>query len=1131
MTLIGAGADEDPGVGTVYAPVSAGGQASNHVINITATDVTIQNIFVDGFKNLDSNTGQSYARIFMSTADRTTIEDVVFQNYVTGGIELNGSNDSVIRNVTTFGVDADGAYTPLDIGFGTSQDGIRIVDAEGVTIEDFSADTVEYGIVAFQGPTSFSVDNVSITNAEFGIAALTQSFNYGGGAFVRFGGQQDVTIDGAVNLTNVNIGFRLVDLTNDDSGTTDTVTGLPGGPGNAPDINLILTGNESFSLNNVTIPVQRQGEGSVPNLANFVDAIGLDAVSTDFDTSGLPQGEWYFVDPLDAVAKVAAEAVNPLSAVVQEISSTDYYVGPGMSIQPAIDDAVGGESVRILTGTYAGNVDAGSKAVTLHPGTSPGQVVINGDLILNGDDALDIEINGTTAGSGFDQIVVNGDVNLNGADLNLIDGFDPADGDRFTLIQNNGVNPVSGIFSGYLEGHEFANFLGSGLNAYLTYVGGNGNDVVIHMVDSTPEITVPNNGTADQYTLEIVGGNFVLSETISGTIISTFPVAAVNGPLVIIGEDGEDDTLTIDLDNIDHTTDIQIEFRGGTGGNDTLILERTGAINSVEHVFTNASDGSIFLDGEATATITYTGLEPIDDQISATNRTFSYLGGAETITLSDFGGANDDVSVISSTLGEAVNFNHNSLTSITIITTDGSGADTVNINSVDGNFSSNLTVTAGTDDMINTGTVDIGSGALDLTGGQVNVNGAFTTTGSVDIDSTFGNIHFAAAGSIDAGTSEIDLTAASNVNSLNVTTTSEVRVTATLGGINDLTGNAQITADRVALRAGTGGITGIATTVNTLAASATDGGFDIDNTGDLEIGSVDSLDGITANSSTIFVTATGALTVNQAVSAETIGYLRAVDAVSAGQDINVNAGITTTSGDLNLQAGDNLNLATGVTLNSAAAMIISIDSPLGGTPDAAGGVANLNGILLAGTNITVNGGTQADQVIIDSNGGTASDGGTVDGIQDPFTFNSNGGADQLILDDSGDSSGDVISISSTGPGLGAVAGAGLAALGFNFSSPSTITLNTGTDTDVISVELGNGSPDVNITSAGGADSLTVLGRASGDDLLVATPGAVGTGSGTILDLGFPKTINFDGITGPILIDGRGSATTDLVTIL
>ncbi|WP_417391015.1 choice-of-anchor D domain-containing protein [Gimesia sp.] len=575
-----------------------------------------------------------------------------------------------------------------------------------------------------------------------------------------------------------------------------------------------------------------------------------------------------------------------------------------------------------------------------------------------------------------------------------------------------------------------------------------------------------------------------------------------------------------------------ITFNGGTGGEvdgDTLEI-LGGTATSVLHTFDNANDGSVSFNGEATATITYTGLEPVLDTIVAGDRTFNFTGGAETITLSDVGPNNDGISQIDSdVLGELVNF-LNPTDNIFINTEIGAvaGADIVTISGLDTLFDANLTVTAGTDDTINTGTVDIGSGALDLTGGQVNVDGSFTTTGSVDIEATAADITFAAAGSIDAGTSEIDLTASSDVTSLNVTTTSEVRVTATNGGINDLTGNALITADRVALRAGTGGITGIETNVNTLAASAADGSFSIDNTGDLEIGTVDSLNGITANSSQLFVTATGALNVNQSVSAETIGYLRAIDAVGAGQDINVNAGVTTTVGNLNLQAGDNLNLATGITLDAAAAMILNIDNL---SADVGGGIANLNGVLTAGTDITVNGGIGADQVIIDSNAGTASDGGTVDGVQSLFNFVGGGGADELILDDSGDASGDLISISNTGPGLGAVSGAGLAALSFSFASPATVTLNTGTDTNSINVELGNGSPDVNITSAGGADSLTVLGRVAGDDLLVATPGAIGTGSGTIQDLGFPKTIDFDGITGPILIDGRGSALNDLVTVL
>ena len=244
------------------------------------------------------------------------------------------------------------------------------------------------------------------------------------------------------------------------------------------------------------------------------------------------------------------------------------------------------------------------------------------------------------------------------------------------------------------------------------------------------------------------------------------------------------------------------------------------------------------------------------------------------------------------------------------------------------------------------------------------MDGAFTTTGTVDIQATAADITFDAAGSIDAGSSEIDLTANFNVESVKVTTTSEVRVTATNGGINNLN-TTLITADRVALDAETG-ITGVNTNVNTLAASAAAGGFTIDNAGDLEIGSVNGLNGITANNSTIFVTTTGALTINQAVSADTVGWLRSVDAGGAGQDLNVNAGVTSTSGDLNLQAGDNLNLATLVTLNSAADLILNIDNL---SADVGGGIANLNGILIAGADITVNGGAESDQVIIDSNGG------------------------------------------------------------------------------------------------------------------------------------------------------------------
>ena len=88
-----------------------------------------------------------------------------------------------------------------------------------------------------------------------------------------------------------------------------------------------------------------------------------------------------------------------------------------------------------------------------------------------------------------------------------------------------------------------------------------------------------------------------------------------------------------------------ITYNGGTQtttGGDTLTFNANGAtvITSVVHTFTNASDGTVTVTDNAAATnvITYTGLEPIADNINAANRTFTFNGGGETISLTDSGG-------------------------------------------------------------------------------------------------------------------------------------------------------------------------------------------------------------------------------------------------------------------------------------------------------------------------------------------------------------------------------------------------------------------------------------------------------------------------------------------------------------
>jgi len=124
------------------------------------------------------------------------------------------------------------------------------------------------------------------------------------------------------------------------------------------------------------------------------------------------------------------------------------------------------------TGTLGGpvTIDAGA---TLAPGLSPG-IINTGNLNLAG--VTLIEIEGTTPGTQYDNINVTGTVTIAGATLTLAGAHVPAPGASFTLITNDGADPVVGTFAGLPEG---ATVLFNGRTLTLSCVGGTGNDVVL----------------------------------------------------------------------------------------------------------------------------------------------------------------------------------------------------------------------------------------------------------------------------------------------------------------------------------------------------------------------------------------------------------------------------------------------------------------------------------------------------------------------------------------------------------------------------------------------------------------------------------------------------------------------------
>jgi hypothetical protein len=120
-------------------------------------------------------------------------------------------------------------------------------------------------------------------------------------------------------------------------------------------------------------------------------------------------------------------------------AGASFSVGNGLQIS----------SNAYLTGT--GSVTGGntSNYGTISPGQSPGALLFTANLTLTSSSVLAMEIGGRLAGQ-FDQVIVTngGAFIVNGAlNISLINGFDPANGDQFHLLDFTGASSTSGVFT------------------------------------------------------------------------------------------------------------------------------------------------------------------------------------------------------------------------------------------------------------------------------------------------------------------------------------------------------------------------------------------------------------------------------------------------------------------------------------------------------------------------------------------------------------------------------------------------------------------------------------------------------------------------------------------------------------
>ncbi|MHC4880085.1 MAG: choice-of-anchor Q domain-containing protein [Planctomycetota bacterium] len=238
-------------------------------------------------------------------------------------------------------------------------------------------------------------------------------------------------------------------------------------------------------------------------------------------------------------------------------------------------------------------------------------------------------------------------------------------------------------------------------------------------------------GAATDLRLIRNGDDLELRDDSDDSLIDSTPW--FDGGSVTIDGSADDDTLTIDFSAGNVVPAGGLTFNGGAqrSGGDTLVLE-SGTYETITHTFANASDGTITLDdGSDARVVTYTGLEPITDNLAADDRVFDFGASSDDVTLSDGAAAADGLTRIASvSSSETVDF-ATPTTSVTINTA--AGDDTVTLDGVDSTFSGDVRVNTGDD--ADTVDASLFSQRAIATGG----NGNDSLTGSAFDDNLTGN--------------------------------------------------------------------------------------------------------------------------------------------------------------------------------------------------------------------------------------------------------------------------------------------------------------------------------------------------------------------------------------------------------
>jgi hypothetical protein len=335
----------------------------------------------------------------------------------------------------------------------------------GSSRENYGVYVVSFGRITAGGNGTLTIVGTggsSTSDRNYGVYVLAKS------QITSSGG--DVSVSGVEGSGSSGIGFV--------SASFGQVTTVPNGG------NITLIANSMSISADVSTPsgnsvtLRPYTNGVQINLDFAIDPIGGPIRLTDTELDSITTGTLNIGNVNTGNITVSAAITRPVSTVI------NLTTGGQVNLSASALNSAGGNV----------NIDAPNGTNPTATGTDV-NTGASSTLDFTAGNKLKIAINGTTVDAQYSQLKVEGKVDITGVNLEFSGSFVPsACQNPFMIVNNDGTDAIIGTFTGLAEGATIPNFRGSGLNAKISYIGGDGNDVTLRLIGVTPPtITCPAN--------------------------------------------------------------------------------------------------------------------------------------------------------------------------------------------------------------------------------------------------------------------------------------------------------------------------------------------------------------------------------------------------------------------------------------------------------------------------------------------------------------------------------------------------------------------------------------------------------------------------------------------------------------